>query len=247
MRGGRIRQQGHDRALVIALAVLLAFGLMRLAGARPESFMSAQGTLGSAYLAFVGSNQATYLYVPLFAFCAARFFRPLSSAMWLARSAGRAAALARLLPGLVARALAFSAAVLAPSLAALVLRSSLAPSPGQVVGFCLVQLAFETAFFVICGLVYATSRLLTRSGALSLVLTVVYGASDTFVSSFDRAHDGTLWMGWMLMGQGDPSSPVVALAGMLRLIALAALLYLIARRAVRSLDLLEAEPHHDAA
>lgn len=247
MRGGCIRQQGHDRALVVALAVLLAFGLMRLAGARPESFMSAHGTLGSAYLAFVGSNQATYLYVPLFAFCAARFFRPLSSTMWLARSAGRAAAFARLLPGLVARALAFSAAVLAPSLVALVLRSSLEPAPGQVVGFCLVQLAFETAFFAICGLVYATSRLLTRSGALSLVLTVVYGASDTFVSSFDRAHDGTLWMGWMLMGQGDPSSPVVALAGMLRLIALATLLYLIARRAVRSLDLLEAEPHHDAA
>lgn len=236
----RQRFDALDRTSVVCLAVLLVFGAIRLACAHPEDFASASGTLASSYLAFVGgSGQATFLYVPLFAFCTAASSWPALSPMWLSRGVSRMAALRRCVAAVVTRALAFALSVLIPSVAALILKSGFDLTVGRVLAFGAVQLVYEACFFVVTGLVFLAGRLVTGSEALALVLAIVYGASDTLVSALVGSHDGSLWTGWMLMGLGDPADPLLALAGLLRLAAFVALPLIVCQRALREVDFLE--------
>lgn len=228
-----------DRTLAVCLLVLGVFGALRLAGAVPEDFAAGEPTLAACYVTFVEPGVATYLYVPLFTFCALRSQRPLFFSAWAARSAGRAQALGACVRALALRALLFSVFVMAPSLAAVVLRSGQAFSPAYVAAFAVVQLLYETLFFMVAGLVFTAARLLTASALPAMLLAVVYGASDTLVSFLDVTHSGVLWTGWMVMGWGDPSNPSFALAGLARLSAFCVLLLLAARRAVSGIDLFE--------
>lgn len=235
-----------DRAFGTSLLILLLFGALRCMRATPMDFASSEGTLGSAYLAFVSPGIATYLYVPLFSFCCAGALRPLDGAGWIARMGSRGQILLECARGILFRSVLFAFCVVAPSLLALVLRSGLAIETPWVQIFALVQLAYETIFFMVVGFLFLLVRLLTRSGAVAMVACVCYGAIDSLVEAFDRAHDGSLWFGWMAMGWGDPVNPLLAVVGALRLASLVLVLLLTLLRVVRGADFLESrEVLHD--
>ena len=228
-----------NRTLVLSILVLLAFGFLRFARATPADFASADGMLGAAYLAFVGPSIATYLYVPLFTFCCASAARPLGCAAYIARVGSRRALLLACAHGVLCRAGLFALCVLIPSLLALITKSGLLVEALWVTLFAFVQLAFEILFFTTTGLVFLAVRLLARTAPAAMVACVCYGAFDSFIEAFDRAHDGSLWVGWMAMGWGDPAHPLLAVSGALRLAAMSVALMLALLRIVQTMDFSE--------
>ena len=233
----------NDRTFFLSCSVITVFGFLRLANATPESFLSYESTLSSAYLTFVGSNQATYLYVPLCAFCVGGLVSIHFSACRLSRSGSRKSVLRCVEDQILLRGVAFATAVSVPSVFALALKSGVGAGAEELLLFSLLQLLYESVFFVVVGLVFLAAWLLTRSSVISMVLTVAYGASDTFIAALGGYH-GEYWCGWMLMGYADPGNSPMALAGLLRLGAFALFLYVLARHLMRRVDFCE-EVRHD--
>ena len=88
------------------------------------------------------------------------------------------------------------------------------------------------------GLIALTAALLTGSDVLTLAFAVVYGGVDTFIAILVDYH-GSWWTGWMLMGYADPSNPLLAASGLLRLLALATAFGIAAWRLMQGVDFYE--------
>lgn len=222
--------------------VLVIFGALRALTATPDDFIGSDASLSSAFLIFVSAHQATYLYVPLFSFFIVRLVVSRLSATYMTRADGRLSGLKTFIAQSLLAALCFSLAVFAPSLVAIVAKSGLLVTAPSLIAFCLLQVVYETLFFEIVALVVLVGFLATKSSVISLLLAVVYGGSDSFISALG-AYQGGFWTGWMLMGYADPSNPVLALSGLLRLLALIAVLSFMAFKLMRSLDILESPRH----
>lgn len=192
-----------DRRLVVSLAAILAFGILRLIVASPQGFISPEGTLAAAYLTFVGPGQATALYVPLFAICASDLIGRSLASCSISRNSSRLAALRCVVLRVAHVALAFALAVFVPSLVALALKSGISASAGSWASFAFLQLVYELLYFLVVGLIALTAALLTGSDVLTLAFVVVYGGVDTFIAILVDYH-GSWWTGWMLMGYADP-------------------------------------------
>lgn len=227
-----------DRRLMISLGAILAFGALRAIVAAPQSFISSEGTLAAAYLTFVGPGQATALYVPLYAICASDLIRYSLSSCSVGRNGSRLAFLRGVCAHIACLALVFALAVFMPSLVALALKSGIEGAPGSWAVFALLQLVYEFVYFLVVGLIDLTAALLTRSDALTLAITVIYGGIDTFIAILVDYH-GSWWTGWMLMGYADPSNPLLAASGLLRLLALAAAFGIAAWRLMQGVDFYE--------
>ena len=208
-----------DRRLAVSLAAILAFGILRVIVASPQGFISPEGTLAAAYLTFVGPGQATALYVPLFAICASGLIGRSLASCSISRNSSRLAALRCVVLRVAHVALAFALAVFVPSLVALALKSGISASAGSWASFAFLQLVYELLYFLVVGLIALTAALLTGSDVLTLA--------------------GSWWTGWMLMGYADPSNPLLAASGLLRLLALAAAFGIAAWRLMQGVDFYE--------
>ena len=135
-------------------------------------------------------------------------------------------------------ALAFALAVFVPSLVALALKSGISASAGSWASFAFLQLVYELLYFLVVGLIALTAALLTGSDVLTLAFAVVYGGVDTFIAILVDYH-GSWWTGWMLMGYADPSNPLLAASGLLRLLAFAAAFGIAAWRLMQGVDFYE--------
>lgn len=242
MKDYKSKPPGYAARLGLFLTVLVIFGALRTLTATPEDFIGSVASLSSAFLTFVSSYQATYLYVPLFSFYIVRLVDARLSAAYITRTGRRLAALKTFMAQSLLAAFCFSLAVLVPSLVAIAAKSGLVVTAPSLIAFCFLQVVYETLFFEIVALVVLVGFLATKSGVASLLLAVVYGGSDSFVSALGAYQDG-FWTGWMLMGYANPSNPVLTASGLLRLLALVAILAFAAFKLVRSLDILESPRH----
>ncbi len=242
MRSAILKPPDYASRLALFSAVLVAFGVLRGLTATSQDFISTDSSPASAFLTFVSPHQATYLYVPLFSFFIMRLVDNRVSAACMVRLGGRKDCLKTCVTDSLISALCFALAILIPSVVALATKSGLALTPAYLLTFCLLQVIYETIFFGIVALVFLVAFLATRSGVLALLLAVVYGGSDSFVSALG-AYQGGFWTGWKLMGYADPANPVLAASGLLRLLAIAAILAFAAYRLIQSLDVLESAHH----
>ncbi len=238
MRSTKRRLPDCSGLLAFLSMILIVFGGLRLSTATPESFMGTGSSLASAYLAFVGAHQATYLYVPLFTFLAMRVATSRMSSLRLTRYGGRINVLKRYAYDSMVCSLCFAFAIVIPSIAAMMCKSGLLTTTKELSLFALFQVAYTTCFFLVVALVYIAAFLATRSAVLSMLLTVVYGGSDTFISALGT-YQGEFWTGWMLMSYADPSNPVLALGGLLRILAIGAVLVMTSLWLMRTVDFME--------
>ncbi len=228
--------------LALFVPVPLAFGVLRFLSATPEDYASSSASISSVYLTFVSANQATFLYVPVFSFYAARQIQMQLCAYRMSRRSSWLQAYCGLMVTLCLGSGLFSLAILIPSLAALAFKSGLTFSADALMGFAVVQFLYETLFFIVVSSLCIVSFLISRSAILALLACVIYGGSDSFVAAFGAYH-GEFWSGWMLMGYADPAQPLLATAGALRLLAFIAILVIAGIRLVQSVDVFESAFH----
>lgn len=242
MKNAKTKPPVYATCLALISAVIVSFGVLRGLSATPQDFISTDSSLSSAFLTFVGAHQATYLYVPLFSFFIMRLADSRVSTAYMVRLGARSNCLKTCVKDSLASATCFALTISAPSVVTIAAKSGLALTLDYLLAFWLLQVIYETLFFEVVALIFLVAFLATRSGILALLLSVVYGGSDSFISSLG-AYQGGFWTGWMLMGYADPSNPVLAASGLMRLLALAAILIFAAFRLIQSLDVLESAHH----
>lgn len=242
MKNAKTRPPDYVARLALFSAVIVLFGVLRGLSATPQDFISADSSLSSTFLTFVSAHQATYLYVPLFSFFIMRLADCRVSAAYMARFGARSNCLKTCAKDSLVSAACFALAISVPSVVAIAAKSGLALTLDYLLAFWLLQVICETLFFEVVALIFLVALLATRSGVLALLLAVVYGGSDSFISTLG-AYQGGFWTGWMLVGYADPSNPVLALSGLMRLLAFVVLLMFAAYRLIQSLDVLESAHH----
>lgn len=245
MRGATGMREILGGRFALTLAVLAIVGAARVVTASPESFTAGGNGLVQAYFSFTGADIATCLFVPLFAMGTSRLLGSLSFSALLVRRGRRSDALVARVPGLLACSILYSAVILACSVTALVLKSGLLFPAGEIAAFCALQLAFASLFFLTEGLLIVDVQMLMGSNVMGMVVAVLYGTFDSFLSMVVPNATGTFWTGWMLVAAGDPSEPALALSGFARLLALAVVFAALAWVLVRRVDFMDGEDSHE--
>ncbi len=250
MRGRAPAWLVADRTPLATVAVLAAFGCARFLTTDRQVLVSIvqQPTIGAAYLDLVPSTLAGGLFVPLYAFGVANVQAGALAPQSLARMKSRRRAIARLTRLTVQWALVFAICTAVPSVTLLACAPvEPALDTGTVAAFLAVQIAYQSTFFAAVGAIMAMVGQLGGSPGLAMVAAFAYGMLDPLLSSLPASHQGALWMGWNSLAWASPEDPVMAAAGLARLVCVAAILWVIDLRVFRRADFLGAGGPRDAS
>lgn len=227
-----------DRGCAVSLASLASLRLVQFLALRPEVFYSAAGQLKYCFLYVTPQSLVCCAFVPLFAPCGTGLLRHMLTEHVVVRRDVRKKVVTALVPRLLVRSLAYSAALVVTGLLVVFLRSGFTFPPVGYASFALINIVLEIAFFCACGLLMAAVYLLMRSIALSVCAMALYGAADYLVSFVAKRGDAALCVGWGLTIVGPEFDVIMGLMGLARLIVIVLVLLFLCLMLVKKEDLL---------